>query len=219
MLDALLDLLDRHAVGLTHIAAVGVDHFKPVLRHRTRPMHHQVRRRNALMDRLDPFDGQDLAGRRPREFVCTVACADRNCQRIHLRLFHEVRSLVRISQQLAVIKLALGTRAVFFSGHPGFETAQTSKFALHRNTARMGHVYHTPGHIDVVFIGGRRLHVLFERAVHHDRREAELNGTLTDRGARAMILMHYHRYLRPLFDGGQYEVTQERCAGIFTGPG
>jgi hypothetical protein len=42
VLDGFLDLLDRHAVGFLHLAAVLVDDGQQVLRHRRRAVHHQV---------------------------------------------------------------------------------------------------------------------------------------------------------------------------------
>ena len=50
-------------------------------------------------------------------------------------------------------------------------------------------------------------------------REAELDGALTDCGGGAVVLVHAHRDMRPLLDGGQDQVAQERRTGIGAGAG
>ena len=75
-------------------------------------MHHQVRVRDALVDLLDALDRQDVAGRLARELVGAVAGADRDRQRVELRLLDEVGGLVGIGQQLVARHRRLGAVAV-----------------------------------------------------------------------------------------------------------
>jgi uncharacterized protein YaiI (UPF0178 family) len=61
VLDAALDLLDRHAPGLRHLAAELVDDVLQVLRHRGRAVHHQMRVGQLAVDFLDHVHRQDVA--------------------------------------------------------------------------------------------------------------------------------------------------------------
>ena len=59
-----LDLLDRHAVGLLHLAAVLADDSQPLLRHaRLEPCITRCVFGNARVDLLDAVDREDVAGR------------------------------------------------------------------------------------------------------------------------------------------------------------
>jgi len=118
-----------------------------------------------------------------------------------------------------MIELALGARAVLFTGHAGLQRTQAAQLALHRNAAGMSHVDDTLGDVDVVFIGGRRLHVLFQRTVHHHRRKTELDRALAYRRAGTMVLVHDDRDMRPLLDRRENQVAQERRAGVFARAG
>jgi hypothetical protein len=74
-------------------------------------------------------------------------------------------------------------------------------------------------HLDVVFIAGDRLAVFHQRAVHHHRSEAGLDGGHADRGRLAVVLVHHDRDVRIGFDRGRDQVAQEGFAGIFAGAG
>ncbi len=214
VLDAFDDLFHRHAIGLAHVAAVGVDDFEPLLRYRGRAVHHQVGVGNAGVNFLDAADGQDVAGGRTGELVRTVAGADGNGQGVDLGLFHEVSGLFRVGQQLAVIERAFGADAVFFTGGAGFERAQATEFAFDRHAAGVRHFHHAASDVDVVLVGSRRLAVGAQRAVHHHRAEAQLDGALADAGAGAVILVHDHGNVRPLFNRRLDEVAQKGRASV-----
>ena len=64
--------------------------------------------RNARMDRLDAFDVEDIAGRRPRELVRAVRRADRDRERIDAGFRDEIGGLIGIGQQLRMIEHAFG---------------------------------------------------------------------------------------------------------------
>lgn len=71
------------------------------------------------------------------------------------------------------------------------------------------------GHAHVVVIVGRGLAVGTQRAVHHHRAEAQLDRTLADVRAGAVVLVHAHRNVREFFDSGQDQVAQEWRTGVF----
>ena len=83
----------------------------------------------------------------------------------------------------------------------------------------MGHLDHGLGHIDVVIKVGRGLAVFHQRAVHHDRAEAQVERTLADLGAGAVVLVHDQRNVGPLLGGGLDEVLDEGLTGVFAGTG
>src|SRR5690606_2242615 len=93
------------------------------------------------------------------------------------------------------------------------------QFAFHGDAAGVRHFHGEAGDIDVVVVAGGRFSVFAQRAVHHHRGEAELDGTLADIGADAVVLVHHYRDVRELFHGGEDEVAQERRAGILAGAG
>ena len=182
-------------------------------------MHNQVGVGDALVDFLDALDGQHVAGRRLGELVGTVAGTDGNGQRVHLGGLDEGRRFFRIGQHLAVIQRAVGTDAVFFTGLTGFQAAQAAQLAFHRHAAGVGERHGLLGHAHVVVVVGRGLAVFTQRAVHHHRAETQLDGTLADVRAGAVILVHAHRDVREFFDGSEDQVTQERGTGVLAGTG
>src|SRR5690606_3291287 len=96
---------------------------------------------------------------------------------------------------------------------------QATQFAFDRDTAGMRHLHRATGHVDVVLVAGWRLAVFAERAVHHDRGKAQLNGALAYRRAGAVVLVHAYRDVRKLFDGGKDQVAQEGRTSILAGTG
>jgi hypothetical protein len=165
------------------------------------------------------LDGQNVTGRRTGELVGAVRRADRNRQGIDAGLLHEIGSLFRIGQQLRMIECALGTDAVFFTGLAGFQRSEAAELAFHGHTTGVRHFDRAARDIHVVFIGGRGLAVFLQRAVHHHRGETELDGALADSRRGAVVLVHDHRNVRPLLDGGQDQVAQERRAGVLARTG
>ncbi len=182
-------------------------------------MHHQVGIRDARVDFLDALDRQRVAGRRLGELVGAVAGADGDRQGVDLGLGDEVGGFFRIGQQLAVIEHALGADAVFLAGHAGFKAAQATQLAFHGDAAGMGEGHGLLGHAHVVLVIGGGLAVFAQRAVHHHRGEAELDRTLADVRAGAVVLVHAHRDVREFFDRRQDQMTQERRTGVFARTG
>ena len=170
--------------------------------------------RNARMDRLDAFDVEDIAGRRPRELVRAVRRADRDRERIDAGFRDEIRGLLGIGQQLRMIEHAFGAGTVFLARRAGFERAEATELAFDRHADRVRHVDDAARDRHVVFVTRRRLHVFLQRAVHHHAGEAGADRRLAHRRARAVILMQAHRNLRVLFDRREHEMTQERLARI-----
>jgi hypothetical protein len=84
----------------------------------------------------------------------------------------EIERLLRIGQQLVVRELSLGAGAVLGFRLAGFERAEHTELAFHRCPDPMRHPRHPFGDGHVVVVVGRRLHVGFQRAVHHHRGEA-----------------------------------------------
>ena len=88
--ETLLDFFNWHTIGLTHVTAITVDDFQPILWNRRRTMHDQMGIRNTGVDFLDALDGEDVACRWTGELVSTVAGANRDrptrgCVRSELR--------------------------------------------------------------------------------------------------------------------------------------
>src|SRR3989344_1321394 len=219
VLDALDDFLNRYAVGLFNVAAVLVDDRQPLLRNRRRAVHHQVSVRNALVDLFDAVDRQYIAGRRFGELVGAVAGADGDGQGIDLGALDEVSGFFRVGQHLAMVQNAFGADSVFFTGHAGFQRTQAAQLAFYRYAAGVSHGHGLLSNAYVVVVVGRGLAVFAKGAVHHHRAEAQLDGTLADVRAGAVVLVHAHRDVREFFDGRQDQVTQERCAGVFASTG
>src|SRR5690606_41034587 len=161
----------------------------------------------------------DLAGWRLGELVSAVAGADGDGQGVDLGLLHEVGSLFRVGQQLAVIQHAFGTHAIFFTGHAGFQAAQAAQLAFYGYAAGMGEGDSLLGYADVVVVVGRCLAVFTDRAVHHHRGKAQLDRALADIRAGTVVLVHAHRDMRELLDRRQDQVTQDRRTGVFARTG
>ncbi len=219
MLDGFLDLFHRHAVGLLHVAAVLADDGQQILRHRRGAVHHQVGVGNALVDLLDPADGQDVARGLARELVGAVAGADGDRQRVELRALDEVGGLLGVGQQLVHRHRGFGAVAVFLVALHGLERTQAAEFAFDRDAQLVGHVDHGARDVDVVVVAGDRLAVGLQRAVHHHRAEAQIDGAAADVGVLSVILVHHQRNRRPAFGGGLDQVLDERLAGVLAGPG
>ena len=178
-------------------------------------MHHDVRVRQRFVDFLNAVDAQHFAGGRAGEFICAVAGADGNRQRVHAGVLHKAACVFHAGQHLVVVQFAHCTHAVFFARFTGFQIAQHADFAFHRHAAGMGKFHHFARGFHVVFISGRRFAVFQQRAVHHHGAETELNRALAHVGRRAVVLVHHHGDVRKFFHRRQNQVAQKRCAGIF----
>src|SRR5205085_102822 len=87
VLDAALNLFDRHAPGLLHVAAVFAQLVLQVLRHRGAAVHDEVAVGKLSVDRDDAVHGEHFAIGFASEFVGAVAGADGDSEGIHARLF------------------------------------------------------------------------------------------------------------------------------------
>ena len=108
MLDAPLDFLNRHAVGLWHLAAVLVDDVLQFLRHARRAVHHQVAVGKLGVNLFDPLHRQHIAVRLAAEFVSPVAGANCHRQSIDSGRLDKPGGFVRIGQQLVMRQHSLG---------------------------------------------------------------------------------------------------------------
>ena len=160
--DARTNFLERHAIGFWNLAAVCIDLGKKVLRHGGAAMHDQVRVRDALVDRADAIDGQNIARWRTAELVGAMGGADRDREGIDAGLLDEIGGLLRIRQQHVMGERSLRAHTVFFSGGAGFQRTQATELALHRHAARVRHLHRAPSDFDVVLIACRRL-LIFEQ--------------------------------------------------------
>ena len=142
MPDALDDLLDRDAVGFLHVAAVLADDLEPLLRHARGAVHHEVRVRDASVDLPDAIDREDVAGRLARELVGAVRGADRDRERVALRLPDEIGGLVRVGEQLFARHRALGAVAVFLVAAHRLERSEHAELGLDRHADRVREVDH-----------------------------------------------------------------------------
>jgi hypothetical protein len=104
--------------------------------------------------------------------------------------------------------------AVFLVALHGFERAEATQLAFDRDAHAVRHVRHLLGDLDVVVVARDGLAVGLQRAVHHDRAEAEVDGALADVRALAMVLVHHQRHLGPAFDGGFDQVLDEGLARV-----
>ncbi len=214
MLDAALDLFDRHAPGLRHLPAILVDDVLQFLRHRRRAMHHQMSVGQAAMDLLDHVHRQHRAIGLAREFVGAMAGAHGDGQRIDAGLVHEIDGLIGIGQKLVVGELAFGAVAVFLFAHAGFERAEHAQLAFDRGADPMRHVGDALGDGDIVVVIGGGLGVGLERAVHHHRGEAVLDRGGAGRFAVAVVLMHADRNVRVDFAQAVDQVLEHKVVCI-----
>jgi hypothetical protein len=97
--------------------------------------------------------------------------------------------------------------------------AQAAQLALDRHAQLVGHVDHLARHVHVVVVAGDGLAVGLQRAVHHHRAEAQVDGALADVGVLAVVLVHDQRDVRVHLDGGLDQVLDEGLAGVLAGAG
>jgi hypothetical protein len=71
-----------------------------------------------------------------------------------------------------------------------FHAAQHADLAFDRDAALVRVIDHLARHFDVLFKAGRRLAVFLQRAIHHHRGKAQLDGALAGLKAVAVILVH-----------------------------
>jgi hypothetical protein len=111
-------------------------------------------------------------------------------ERVDLGLGDELHRLVRVGQQLVVGELALGAVAVLLLAHAALQRAEHAELALDGDAAEMGHLHDLAGDADIVVPVAGRLAVGLERAVHHHRGEAGLDGGHAGRRLVAVVEMH-----------------------------
>jgi hypothetical protein len=160
-------------------------------------VHHQVGVGDAAVDLLDAVDRQDVAGGLAGELVGAVAGADGDGQRVELRALDEVGGLLGVGQQLFARHRGVGAVAVFLVALHGLQRPQAAQFALDGDAQLVRHVDHLARDVDVVVVAGDGLAVGLQRAVHHHRAEAQVDGALAHVGALAVVLVHHQRDLRP----------------------
>jgi hypothetical protein len=119
-----------------------------------------------------------------------------------------------VGLRLAVIELAFGADAIFLTSLTGFQIAQAAQFTFHRHTHFVGHVHHTAGHIDVVAKVGRGLAIFQQRAVHHHRRKPQIDRTLANRRALAVVLVHDQRNMGPLLGSSLDQMLDEGLTSV-----
>jgi len=139
-------------------------------------------------------------------------------QGVDLGALDEVHRLVRVGQQLGVIQHALGTVAVLGLAHAGLEAAQHAELTLDRHAAAVGHLGDAAGDVDIVLVAGGGLGVLLQRAVHHHRGEAVLDGGGAGGRAVAVVLVHAHRDVRVELDQGVDQAGQHHIIGVAARP-
>src|SRR5690606_5053476 len=100
------------------------------------------------------------------------------------------------------------------TGHAGFQRTEAADFTFNAHAAGVRHFHGAARHGHVVVVVHRRLAVLTQRAVHHHRGKAQLDGTLAHRGRYAVVLVHDDRNVRELFDGRFDEVLEEIGTGV-----
>ena len=218
-LDAALDLLDRHAVGLLDVASVLANDRQPLLRHARRAVHHEVGVRHLRVDGGDAVHREDVAGRLAGELVGAMAGADGNGERVDAGARDEVLRLRRVGEHHVVRQCAFCADTVFLAGLPGLERAEAAEFALDRHAHHMRHLADAARHLDVVVVARGRLGVFLQRAVHHHAGEAGADRLLADRRARAMVLVQHERDVRVLLDGGEHHVPQVGLARVLARAG
>ena len=182
-------------------------------------MHHQMRVRDTGVDCLDPADRQHVPCRRTRKLVGPVRSTNGDGQCIHTGGLNEGSRLLRIGQQAGMVQYTLGAMTILLTRHAGFQRAQTAQLPLDGDPNGMSHIDHLAGHFDVVFVAGRRFHVLLQRAIHHHAGEAGANRLDTNGRRGTMILMHHHRNMRVRLDGRSNQMAQESLARVFARTG
>ena len=138
-------------------------------------------------------------------------------QRVHLGGPHELDGLRRVGQQLVVRELALGAVSVFLVAHARLERAQHAQLALDRDAAQMRHVDHLAGDADIVLPVAGGLAVFLQRAVHHDRGEAGLDGGHAGRGVVAVVEVHADGDVRVDLGDRVHHVLEHDVVGVLAG--
>ena len=162
MLDAPLNLLNRHAPGLRHLATELVDDVLQFLWHARGAVHHKVAVGQPLVDLLNPSHGEHFAVRLAGELVGTVTGSDRHRECVDTRGFDEAGRFIRIRQQLVVRQGAGGTVAVFRFAGAALERTEAAQLTLNRHALSVGAVDHLLGDASVVFKVSRRLAIFLQ---------------------------------------------------------
>src|SRR3569832_18584 len=131
---------------------------------------------------------------------------------------HKDHALRGVSEQLLVRQLTFGSRAVLLPCHSGLEGTEATQLAFHRHADRVRDFNDLGGNVDVVFIRGGCLHVLFQGPIHHHTGEAGPDGSLADGQTSTVVLVHDHRDVRPGFNSSFGDVAQKSFSCIFAGP-
>ena len=171
------------------------------------------------MNFFHALNRKDVSCRLASEFVGTVAGADGDRQSVNLSFFDELSSLIRVGQKLITCHFSVSTVAVFFVALHGFQRAKAAEFAFYGNADLMSHVDDFFGDVDVVVKRRDRLAVAHQRAVHHYRRESEVDGALANSRTLAVVLMHTDRNMRIGFNSSLNQVLKENFTGILTSAG
>ena len=167
MFDAFHNFFHGHAVGFANVAAKFVYDFQPFLRHGARTVHHDMRVGQRGVDFFDSVNPQHFACGRAGEFICAVARAHRNRQRVHIGVAHKAHGIGNAGEHLVVAQFTFRAHAVFLARFTRFQIAQHADFAFHRHAASVRELHHAAGYFGVVFIARRRFAVFLQRAVHH----------------------------------------------------
>ena len=208
VLDAVLNLLDGNAEGVGHLAAELVDDVNEFLRDRAGTVHDHVAVRHAVVDLVDALHREDRGKHLARYgvfasgLVGAVAGADGDCERVDAGLGYELLGLGRVGEVLVD----------FFGAESGavavFDAAEAAEFGFNGHALRMREGNNRLRDGDVGFVRIRGLAVFGERAVDHDRREAERDGLLAGLDAVAVVEVHGKRDFGKFLFGGLDQVAQ-----------
>ncbi len=128
----------------------------------------------------------------------------------------------KFSRKPTVDILAISRVKEIHARIPGFEVAQAAQFTFDRDAHLVRHVHHLARHFDVVVEGRRGLAVFHQRAVHHHRAKAQVDGALAHLGRSAVVLVHdegnvgesLDRRLDQVLDEGLARVLARASAGL-----
>ncbi len=129
----------------------------------------------------------------------------------------EIDRLVGIGQQLIVGENTFSAMAVLGLAHAGLQAAQHAQFALDRHAAAVGKFHHLAGDLDIIGVVGRGFGVGHERAVHHHRGEAVLDGGGAGLQGIAVVLVHAQRDFRIDFGQCIDHALQHQIVGVGAG--